>query len=474
MNRLEETRKIVKFKKTLFGLKDNVFTFAIGTPENPMAQKKTDEENEELRKKFEYELRSHKLSFYKVLGKYEDFENSYLIPNIPLKLCKHLFGKEKYNQESFIYGEVHDNQKIHYYYFEQNNNGEFIQRDDYDESKMSKNAEEDFYSTLRKDDAEEFYTKYIDYKFSIPFSIFESYLRDYSERLDERVKWNPNYRKELKELLFDENKTLGSFWRNINQLLLSKEQEKERRERVKIGEREMEKFEETRKSVKFKKTLFGVKDNVFTFAIGTPENPMAQKKTDRENAEARKEFEDWLTAHKLSYYKATGKYGNEEISYLVPNINLEQCKYIFGKEKFNQESFIFGKIDDDKKIHYFYYEQSGNGIFNLVDEYDEANATERGKGNVYHSLNQNDAEDFYTKYIDYKFSIPFSIFEKHLRDYSEYLDERLHYNPNYKKELKRLVLAENKTLSSLWRNMNTLLLSEKQEKARKERISKYL
>lgn len=119
MNRFDESNKVIKFKRTLFGLKDNIFSFAIATSENPMAEEKTEEENIELRKNLEQKLRAFKLSYYKVLGKYINYENSYLIPNIPLILCKDLFGRKQFNQESFIYGEVDENNKIHYFYYEQ-------------------------------------------------------------------------------------------------------------------------------------------------------------------------------------------------------------------------------------------------------------------------------------------------------------------------------------------------------------------
>lgn len=229
-------------------------------------------------------------------------------------------------------------------------------------------------------------------------------------------------------------------------------------------------LKESNKVTKFKRTLFGLKDNIFSFAIATSENPMAEEKTEEENVELRKHLEQKLRAFKLSYYKVQGKYINYENSYLIPNIPLILCKDLFGRKQFNQESFIYGEVYNNKKIHYFYYEQDDDGKFQLKDEYDEKNAEERKKGDIYKSLNQRNAEDFYSKYIDYKFSIPFSIFERYLRDYSRKLDERLSYNPNYKRDLKKLVLDENRTVSSIWRKMNSLLLTEEQEMSRRKRV----
>lgn len=236
----------------------------------------------------------------------------------------------------------------------------------------------------------------------------------------------------------------------------------------------MNRFDESNKVTKFKRTLFGLKDNIFSFAIATSENPMAEEKTEEENIELRKNLEQKLRAFKLSYYKVLGKYINYENSYLIPNIPLILCKDLFGRKQFNQESFIYGEVDENNKIHYFYYEQDNNGEFQLADEYDEKNAEKRNKGDIYKSLSQEGAEDFYSKYIDYKFSIPFSVFERYLRDYSKKLDERLSYNPNYRKELKKLVLDENRPISSVWRKMNMLLLTEEQDTDRRKRVAEVL
>lgn len=44
-----------------------------------------------------------------------------------------------------------------------------------------------------------------------------------------------------------------------------------------------------------------------------------------------------------------GSYGQIEHSYLIANINLDLCTFLFGKKKFNQESFIFGTTNMDSR-----------------------------------------------------------------------------------------------------------------------------
>lgn len=136
----DETNKTTKFKKTLLGVKNNIWTIAIGTPENPMAEELSEEENSKRRKSFESDVRQMHL-FYKMMGRYKVNENSYLIANPNLKWLKYIFGPKKYNQESFIFGEVNkSNNTILYTLFEQED-GEFVVWDtctEYIDQKMQK------------------------------------------------------------------------------------------------------------------------------------------------------------------------------------------------------------------------------------------------------------------------------------------------------------------------------------------------
>ena len=223
-------------------------------------------------------------------------------------------------------------------------------------------------------------------------------------------------------------------------------------------ERQRMRISETSRLTKLKKTLYGVKRNIFTFAIGTPENPMGVKYSDRENAERYKDFKADLKEQRLSWRMLKGKYGNEEHPVLISNINLDYAKYLFGAEKYDQESFIFGIVKDDKTL-FCYYQQDDNKEFQLLDK--EVKIIE-----------DSDADDFYTEFKGYKFNIPFSIFAEAIEDISDRLEEAYGWNPEYRRYLETSANFKDKTLGSIWRYNCTHLLTESQEKRRKENISK--
>jgi len=208
---------------------------------------------------------------------------------------------------------------------------------------------------------------------------------------------------------------------------------------------------ESRKITKFMQTLYGNKSNIFTFCIATSDNPMGHKLSDKENAERRKQLEAELKRHRLGYYPVNGKYGNLEHSYLIGNINLALCKYFFGKERFNQESFIFGVIDAKTKTTTFeYWQQNGDGNFVKQDQETKV-------------LRQDKADDYYSEYKGFKFSIPFSIFEEALTEISETLEENYGWNPSYIMYIKDTALNENCTLKYCWETNCSHLLTKEQE-----------
>lgn len=220
----------------------------------------------------------------------------------------------------------------------------------------------------------------------------------------------------------------------------------------------MNRYNETSTESKLRKTLYGGKNNIFTFCIGTPENPMAQKLTDAENRELRTKFETELKRLRLHFYKIEGKYGNEENSYVIANINLDYCKHLFGPKRYNQESFIFGVIDPvEKKSSFYYYEQS-NGEFILKDSETKVK-------------DETNAEDFFSKYNNFKFSIPFNIFAESLNKISEGLEQDYGWDSHYKETLEYVSLVEGKTLKHLWEYSCLYLLTEEQEEERKMRAS---
>lgn len=447
--RITETNKKTKFKQHLFGTKRTIHSFVIGSPESPkgnnfdLTKKWSDEENLSRRESFEEELENYKLHYFKVKGKFDDEENSYLIANVPLNFCFYLF--KKYGQLSFIYGTFSKDDKgrdtLVYKYYEMpvgNNSDVYKLRDV--ETKV-----------LNLKDADNYYTAFEDYKFTIPFSIFENAIVDIGDRLLEKYGWNENLSDILKESAFGEM-TLNTLWRFNRSNLLTREQEERRQNNINRFEETLEdnydasvhttdffkeffktlpstnKIEETSKTSKFKQYLFGTKRVLITFAIGTPENPNAKALSKEENDELRKKFEEDLTKNKLFFKRIKGKYNTEENSYLIVNINLPMSKHLF--KKYSQESFIFASFIEEEnsenlKLVYQYYETDGS-------DYQIISAKDR-------IVNADDAEDFYSSFKNFKFSIPF--FESALEEIGKKLVETYGWNPKLTETLKKTALS---------------------------------
>ena len=204
-------------------------------------------------------------------------------------------------------------------------------------------------------------------------------------------------------------------------------------------------------------TGMGEHGNVFSFAIGTAENPMAKSLSAEENEKRMKDFTETLRRNRTHYYRAKGKYGDaKENSLFIANVNLEQCKHWFGPKMFNQESFIFGRINPEThEVEYSYYEQDGKGNFKETIK----------KTNIV----KPDENNNYSKIAGFAFRIPF--FEEALADVSNSLEEDYGWNPEYKSYLLEIVSCE-RTIPNLWRYACTHLLTEEQEAKRQEELSK--
>lgn len=217
----------------------------------------------------------------------------------------------------------------------------------------------------------------------------------------------------------------------------------------------MERYNETSPTTKFKQTLYGIKKNVFTLAIGTAENPMGEILPEEVNKERRNNLIRDIERLRLKYYTPEDKYDNDEKPLLIVNINIDYCKYLFGPKKYNQESFIFGVTEDDKIVFYYYKQEMGK--FVCLDRETRV-------------MDKPFADNFFTKFGNFKFSIPFSIFEKGICELGDRLEEDFGWNERYREYLKASALAEGKTLKHFWEYNCTHFLTENQEKARLERI----
>ena len=200
----------------------------------------------------------------------------------------------------------------------------------------------------------------------------------------------------------------------------------------------------------------GEHGNVFSFCIGTPENPKGKELSPEENAERMKAFTDTLKRNRLHYYKAKGKYeGIKEHSLFIPNVNLKQCKHWFGPEGFNQNAFIYGQIDPKThKVEYSYWDWNGRE-FRPVETKSEVIKT--------------DDSDNFSNIANLKFRIPF--FEEALNEVSNSLEEAYGWDENYRDYLFEIVNSDS-SIPNLWRYACSHLLTEEQEARRKESLSK--
>ena len=58
----EFASKKTKFRRTLFGTRDNIFTLCIASADNPMGTQYSEEENAKRREKLEKDLKDYNLS----------------------------------------------------------------------------------------------------------------------------------------------------------------------------------------------------------------------------------------------------------------------------------------------------------------------------------------------------------------------------------------------------------------------------
>ena len=198
----------------------------------------------------------------------------------------------------------------------------------------------------------------------------------------------------------------------------------------------------------------GEHKNVFSFAIGTAENPRGNELSKEENAKRMAEFTETLRRNRLHYYKTKGKYeGVKENSLFIANVNLKQCEYWFGPERYNQNAFIFGTINPEThEVNYSYYEQN-RGKFEKSEE----------KTTV---IKTDDADNF-SNIAGYKFRIPF--FEEAIADVSNSLEESYGWNPEYRNYSFEFI-NRGDTIPNLWRFACTHFLTEEQELGRLKRL----
>ncbi len=159
----EKAPKIVK--SVLTGIYPHAQTFGIMTAENPMGVLQKREKNKKLNRNFREELKRGYYQFVPIKGKFGYVENPSLIINIPLKILLH-YGN-LYNQESVIYGTIEKYGKVKFEYWERKSiNQPLVKKD-----------EVDYFNTI--DNPDDFYSYIKNWKFSIPFPIFQEHIEQW-------------------------------------------------------------------------------------------------------------------------------------------------------------------------------------------------------------------------------------------------------------------------------------------------------
>ena len=96
-----------RLMQQMAGLVPAVKTLAIITWENPLGKKQSDKVNKKSNLEFKEMLRQGNHSFKQIKGRYDNFENPFVIFNISLREAKHYgFDYEDVKQDSIIYAKT--------------------------------------------------------------------------------------------------------------------------------------------------------------------------------------------------------------------------------------------------------------------------------------------------------------------------------------------------------------------------------
>lgn len=188
--------------------------------------------------------------------------------------------------------------------------------------------------------------------------------------------------------------------------------------RISEAIKQLDALNEKQASGKVKSALFGDKRGLIkTFAVLTGENPMSAKLSDEENRHRNKLLrrdiehkrdseqklsglskEDYFRKLHVQYIPIEGQFGNKEHSYIILNIAFVDAEYL--ANKFEQQSFFFGKVYQDKTQDVSYYEKK-----DVADDYKLIETSDR----------VDDAsmfDDFFSKYGDIKWSFYLKYFNE--------------------------------------------------------------
>lgn len=150
-------------------------------------------------------------------------------------------------------------------------------------------------------------------------------------------------------------------------------------------------------------TMIGERPTIKQFVIITSENPMGKQISKKENKERLINLKADLKSDGFGYRAIKGMYETLENSVFIPNMTIKKGKEI--ASKYEQESFIFGKITKPMFTEFYYIETSNKHEPKVSDYKTTTSRT------IYYSLKR---DDFYSEYKGKTFVIPF--FDKDTTD----------------------------------------------------------
>ena len=159
-------------------------------------------------------------------------------------------------------------------------------------------------------------------------------------------------------------------------------------------------------STRLKKALFGdITGKISTFALLTAENPLGKEISAEENNKRTKRLKEYCKKLGIQYVPVEGSFGNIEHSLMLFNLAQKDAEFL--AKKFGQLSFFFGKTanvigteDRNTSSTIAYYATDDGGKTYVLKEKSDRIKDEK------------DAEDFFSRHGDFKFSINMDIFNE--------------------------------------------------------------
>ena len=152
----QKYKDMKQVQKFIMGDLKNVKTAVIMSPQNPLGLKGTNRDNRLAKKDLEKYLKDGYYAFHKILGKYGQYEESYIIFNISLEDAKEI--NLKYVQDTFIFVENTNPMKWSVYKYRSEPEPHYEFNGSYEGNITDERSATDFFSKLGKR-----------FKFSIPF-----------------------------------------------------------------------------------------------------------------------------------------------------------------------------------------------------------------------------------------------------------------------------------------------------------------